>query len=57
MIYFVKFKRVSYVTLQIDAETKSEAEDLAWAELDSGESYGINGDADWSVEQIFKEEE
>ena len=50
--YSVEFKRTSYVTLHIEAESKDHAEELAWEELAAGESYGISDDADWSTESI-----
>lgn len=46
----IEFRRTSFITLTIEAETAEQAETLAWEELDAGESYGINGDADWQVE-------
>jgi hypothetical protein len=50
--YTVEFKRTSYVTLYIDAESADHAEELAWQELQSGESYGISDDADWETTSI-----
>jgi hypothetical protein len=50
--YAVELKRTSYVTLTVEADTHGEAEDLAWEELESGESYGISDDADWEVNAI-----
>lgn len=53
--YSVELKRVSYVTLQIDAETPEKAEELAWDEiLKSGESYW-GDDADWTTESISEQ--
>jgi hypothetical protein len=51
----VELKRVAYVTLQIEAKDAEHAEQLAWEELQSGESYGFN-DADWSCESITQQE-
>jgi hypothetical protein len=28
---------------------------LAWAEIESGESYGISDDANWEVEDIYEQ--
>lgn len=50
--YAVEFKRTSYVTLHIEAESPDHAEELAWQELQSGESYGISDDADWQTISI-----
>ena len=50
--YAVELKRTSYVTIVVEANTQEEAEDLAWEELESGESYGISDDADWQVNSI-----
>jgi hypothetical protein len=50
--FAVELKRVSYVTIYVEAESEEQAETMAWEELEAGESYGISGDADWSVESI-----
>ena len=50
--FAVELKRTSYVTIYDDAETQDQAEDAAWLELESGESYGISGDADWECAEI-----
>lgn len=50
--YQIELKRVSYVNLTIEAESQDEAEAQAWAEIDSGESYGISDDADWNLNHI-----
>jgi hypothetical protein len=50
--YAIELKRTSYVTIVVEANTQEEAEDLAWEELESGESYGISDDADWQVNSI-----
>jgi len=50
--YAVELKRTSYVTIVVEAKTQEEAEDLAWEEIESGESYGISDDADWQVNSI-----
>ena len=54
MKYYVEFKRVAFLGIEVEAETPSEAEDLAWAELD--EDPG-NADKDWYVNHIDKEEQ
>ncbi len=50
--YQIELKRVSYVNLTIEADSQDEAEALAWAEIESGESYGISDDADWNLNHI-----
>lgn len=50
--YNVELKRVSYVTLQIEADSPDKAEELAWDEIQkSGESFW-GDDADWTCESI-----
>jgi hypothetical protein len=48
--YQVELKRVSYVNLDIEAESQDEAEELAWVALESHDSYGE--DASWELESI-----
>jgi hypothetical protein len=50
--FVVELKRTSYVNLTIEADSQEEAEALAWAEIESGESYGITDDADWNLNHI-----
>jgi hypothetical protein len=50
--FVVELKRTSYVNLTIEADSQDEAEALAWAEIESGESYGISNDADWNLNHI-----
>jgi hypothetical protein len=49
--YQVELKRISYVTLTIEAENEDEAEAEAWLELASDGSYG-DKDANWDIESI-----
>lgn len=53
--FAVELKRTSYVTIYIDAETKDQAEDLAWKELDEDGSYGTGSDADWDVVDVYEQ--
>jgi hypothetical protein len=53
--FAVEVKRTSYVTIHVEANTKEQAEELAWAEIESGESYGISDDANWGVEDIYEQ--
>lgn len=49
--YQVELKRVSYVTMTVEAETKDAAEDAAWDELASDGSWN-DSDASWGIESI-----
>jgi hypothetical protein len=53
--FAVELKRTSYVTIYVDAETKDQAESAAWLELESGESYGVSGDADWEAVDVYEQ--
>jgi hypothetical protein len=53
--FAVEVKRTSYVTIHVEASTKAQAEELAWEEINSGESYGISDDANWEVEDIYEQ--
>lgn len=48
--YQIELKRVSYVNLDIEAESQDEAEALAWLALESHGSYGE--DASGELEAI-----
>lgn len=48
--YQVELKRVSYVTLTIEAENQEAAENAAWLELQTGD-YD-DSSADWSISDI-----
>jgi hypothetical protein len=48
--FAVELKRTSYVTIYVDAETKDQAEDLAWLELEKHEHE--DSDANWEMESI-----
>lgn len=54
MKFYVEFKRTAYLEIEVDAETPSEAEDLAWAELDKDPD---SPDKDWYVNHVFYKEE
>jgi hypothetical protein len=49
--FAVELKRTAYVTIYVDAETKEQAKDAAWAELQAGESY-YGEDADWECADV-----
>lgn len=53
--FAVELKRTSYVTIYVDAETKEQAETLAWDELSEDGSYGTDSDADWDVADIYEQ--
>ena len=48
--YSVELKRVSYITVTVEAENLEAAEDAAWLELQTGD-YD-DWDADWSLSDI-----
>lgn len=50
--YAVEIKRTAYVTLQIDARDSTEAEELAWREIENGD-YGVAGH--WEISDISEE--
>jgi hypothetical protein len=52
--FYVEFKRVSYLEIEVEAEDKAQAEDLAWAEMDKDPG---SLDQDWYVNQIHQEEQ
>jgi len=54
MKFYVEFKRVAYLGIEVEAETPSEAEDLAWAWLDKDPD---NAGKDWYLNYIYKEEQ
>jgi hypothetical protein len=51
--YQIELKRVSYVNMDIEAESQDEAEALAWVTLESHGTYG-EGDASWELESILE---
>jgi hypothetical protein len=53
--YQIELKRTSYVTLNIEADSRDQAEELAWLELASDGSYG-DRDANWDIESIQEDE-
>ena len=48
----VEFRRTSYVVITVEAESKDEAIDKAWEELDNNYEHGDLEDASWDVESI-----
>jgi hypothetical protein len=51
--FAVELKRTSYVTVYVEAETKEQAEDLAWLELQTSD-YD-DSDADWECADIYEQ--
>jgi hypothetical protein len=47
--YEIELKRVSYTTIEVEAESQEEAEALAWEEVK--EDY-YKDDGDWEIESI-----
>jgi hypothetical protein len=53
--YQVEFKRTSFVTVSIEAESADDAEQKAWDEFNMDEGYFEVGNADWTIETITEE--
>jgi hypothetical protein len=51
-IYEVEMCRRSYVIVTVEAESKKEAEEKAWAELTSDWSGGTSDDLEWDIESV-----
>jgi hypothetical protein len=51
--FAVELKRTAYVTIYVDAETKEQAEDAAWLELQTSD-YD-DSDADWQCSDIYEQ--
>jgi hypothetical protein len=47
--YQIELKRTSYINMTVEAENEDAAEELAWKELESCETYA---DASWLIESI-----
>jgi hypothetical protein len=52
--FYVEFKRVAYLEIEVEAETPSEAEDMAWGQLEGDPELC---DQDWYVNEIHQEEQ
>lgn len=48
--YEIVLNRTSYITIWVDADSKEQAEDKAWAEIEHGRTDIY--DAQWDVESI-----
>ena len=53
--YAVERKRTSYITVYVDAETKEQAEDLAFEEIQTDGSWGTGQDADWTCTEVYEQ--
>lgn len=54
--YQVEFRRVSFVTVSIEAESEDDAEQKAWDEFEWDEGYFEEvGKVDWTIETITEE--
>ena len=51
-IYEVEMCRRSHVVFVVEAESKKEAEEKAWAELTSDWSGGTSDDLEWDIESV-----
>lgn len=47
--YQIEFARTSYTTIWVEAETKEQAETLAWAEVERGADVN---DSHWDITSI-----
>lgn len=56
MFYHVEFKRTSWINLRIEAESATEAENLAWKEIETDGTYEVDN-ADWYCNGVYKEQE
>jgi len=52
--FYVEFKRVAYLEIEVEAETPSEAEDMAWEKLEGDPELCDQG---WYVNEIHEEEQ
>lgn len=52
--FYVEFKRVAYLEIEVEAEDKGQAEDMAWEKLDGDPELCDKG---WYVNQIHQEEQ
>ena len=48
----VELRRTSYIVITVEAESRDEAEDKAWEELDNNYDHGDFEAASWDVESI-----
>jgi hypothetical protein len=51
--FAVELMRTSYVTVYVEAETKDQAENLAWLELQTSD-YD-DSDVDWECSDIYEQ--
>jgi hypothetical protein len=51
--FAVEVKRTSYVTIHVEADTKEQAEDAAWLELQTSD-YD-ESDSDWECTDIYEQ--
>lgn len=50
--YQIEFERKSYATIWVEAETKEQAETLAWAQIERGTDVS---DSHWDITSIEEE--
>jgi hypothetical protein len=60
--YAVELTRTVYITINVDARDPTEAEELAWREIENGNCAGNDitsvayaGDAHWEISDISEE--
>ena len=49
--YEVEFKRTSFVTYSVEADSEEEAQEKAWEELESDNDWS-GYDADWEIQMV-----
>jgi len=50
--YAVELTRTVYITIHVDARDPTEAEELAWREIENGD---YSGDAHWEISDISEQ--
>lgn len=50
--YAVELSRTVYITIHVDARDPTEAEELAWREIENG---NYEGDAHWEISDIYEQ--
>lgn len=53
--YAVELKRISYITVYVDADSKEQAENEAWHEIETDGSWSSINDANWEVSDIYEQ--
>ena len=51
--FAVELKRTAYYTINVEAQTKDQAQDLAWSIIES--DIEPDSDADWECSSVFEQ--